>query len=88
MKTGDLARARRHFELALQAKEEQVDAAVVNRRLEYLAALDEPARADLSGQRGRIMVIGFIAGAEDPATVPAQRRCLRLRIQPQRGGAE
>jgi hypothetical protein len=36
--------------LALQAKDEPVDAAIVSRRLEYLAALDEPARADPSGK--------------------------------------
>ena len=50
LKMGDRARARRNFELALQAKEEQVDNAVVSRRLEYVAALDAPARADLSGE--------------------------------------
>jgi hypothetical protein len=49
LKTGDRMQAKRNFELALKATEEVVDAAVVNRRLEYLAALDQPARADLSG---------------------------------------
>ena len=38
MKRGDRARARRNFELALQATEEQVYAAVVSRRVEYLTA--------------------------------------------------
>ena len=50
LKTGDRAQAMRNFELALKATDDQVDAALVNRRLEYLAALDQPARADLSGR--------------------------------------
>ena len=49
LKTGDRAKARRHFELALEAAEEKVDAAITNRRLEYLAALDRPTPADLAG---------------------------------------
>jgi hypothetical protein len=49
LKTGDRAKARRHFELALEAAEEKVDAATTSRRLEYVAALDRRAPADLAG---------------------------------------
>ncbi len=55
LKTGDRAKARRHFELALEAAEEKVDAAIANRRLEYLAALDRPAPADLAGTWSGVM---------------------------------
>jgi hypothetical protein len=55
VKTGDRAKARRHFELALEAAEEKVDAAITNRRLEYVAALDRPAPADLAGTWSGVM---------------------------------
>jgi CubicO group peptidase (beta-lactamase class C family) len=55
LKTGDRAKARRHFELALDAAEEKVDAAVAKRRLEYLAALHQPAPADLAGTWSGVM---------------------------------
>jgi len=58
VKTGDRAKARRHFELALEAAEEKVDAAITRRRLEYLAALDRPTPADLSGTWSGVMWTG------------------------------
>ena len=50
MKTGDMAKAKRFFERALSASEEKVDTASVAGRLEYIAALDRPIPADLSGE--------------------------------------
>jgi len=39
----------------LEAAEEKVDAAITNQRLEYLAALDRPAPADLAGTWSGVM---------------------------------
>lgn len=50
LSSGDRARARRFFELSLQATEEQVDKAVVEGRLAYISALAKPVPADLSGE--------------------------------------
>jgi hypothetical protein len=50
MKTGDRLRARRFFERALSAEDEPVDKEAVSGRLEYIAALDKPTPADLSGE--------------------------------------
>jgi hypothetical protein len=72
VKTSDRAKARRHFELALEAAEEQVDAAITNRRLEYLAALDRPAPADLAGAWSGVMWVND--GQIDLVTMVLEKR--------------
>ncbi len=72
LKTGDRAKARRHFELALEAAEETVDAAITNRRLEYVAALDRPAPADLAGTWSGVMWVND--GQIDVVTLVIEKR--------------
>jgi CubicO group peptidase (beta-lactamase class C family) len=72
VKTGDRAKAKSHFELALEAAEEKVDAAITNRRLEYLAALDRPAPADLAGTWSGVMWVND--GQIDLVTMVIEKR--------------
>jgi tetratricopeptide (TPR) repeat protein len=56
LKTGDRAKARRHFELALEAAEEKADAAITSRRLDCVAAPGGAHRR--RGGRERSVVLG------------------------------
>jgi hypothetical protein len=69
--TGDRTRARNYFEKALKATEEKVDAAAVEKRLAFIAALEMPTLADLSGEWSGML---WNQGRTDDLTMVLKRR--------------
>jgi hypothetical protein len=88
LKMGERAKARRRFELAVEAVEEQVDAAIINRRLEKRDAGYEATLADTlafsSSNRFRMRLMCVTGGSGG-----AGRNCAakNLRHRTQRVGA-